>query len=179
MRQEFIEDSKYIVFEDGRVYKQIKAKPSSDGYCFVRIGDKAYPLQRVVAMAFIPNPANKPEVNHIDGDKKNNAASNLEWCTKSENMKHAYKSGLHPREHKGWSKAADKDGAINTTVSLKKIQELCDLNGTNFSRLSKAVGLSNSTIGGWAYHTPRSTSLMKIAKYFGCSISDLLKEDSA
>lgn len=51
-------------------------------------------VHRLVALAFVPNPDNKREVNHINGDPLNNAAANLEWCTGSENMLHAYKNGL-------------------------------------------------------------------------------------
>lgn len=49
---------------------------------------------RLVAQAFVINRDSKPEINHIDGDKLNNKASNLEWCNRQENMDHAYKNGL-------------------------------------------------------------------------------------
>jgi hypothetical protein len=56
--------------------------------------DKRYLLHRLVAEHFIPNPDNLPQVNHIDGDRYNNAARNLEWVSASNNVLHAYKTGL-------------------------------------------------------------------------------------
>lgn len=51
-------------------------------------------LHRIVAISFLDNPNNYPIINHIDGDKLNNSIDNLEWCTRKENVQHAYKNGL-------------------------------------------------------------------------------------
>ena len=58
-------------------------------------------VHRLVANAFCENQDNKDEVNHIDGNKQNNNACNLEWCTKSENMIHAYQEGLQTTTSRG------------------------------------------------------------------------------
>lgn len=56
--------------------------------------EKQILIHRLMAIAFIPNTKNKPFINHIDGNKQNNALENLEWCTSSENAIHSYKNGL-------------------------------------------------------------------------------------
>ena len=52
-------------------------------------------IHRLVAEAFIPNPDNLPEVNHIDNNKSNNVWTNLEWCTRSYNVKYSFDKGFH------------------------------------------------------------------------------------
>ena len=91
----------YLVTNNGRVLslkdnkgkRRIKElKPSKKGYSNVNLykNGKCYSkrVHRLVAQAFIPNPDNKPQVNHIDENKANNHVSNLEWCTCKENVNH-------------------------------------------------------------------------------------------
>lgn len=78
--------------------KYLKATVNRCGYFIVELSKngtrKTTTIHRLVASAFIDNPHNKPCVNHIDGNKQNNYISNLEWCTHSENIKHAFDNGL-------------------------------------------------------------------------------------
>lgn len=83
--------------KDGKCLKPYKNKK---GYLRVTLTDvehhrKNFLIHRLVAMTFIPNPENKSEVNHKDGNKSNNTVNNLEWCTGSENIKHAIQMGVH------------------------------------------------------------------------------------
>ena len=88
----------YFIYEDGRVFstksnKFLKHNVSSCGYPSVELfnneGSSRKTVHRLVAEAFIPNPDNYPQINHIDENKLNPSAENLEWCTQKENIQHS------------------------------------------------------------------------------------------
>lgn len=98
-----ITDYNYEVDELGNVYrietgKRIRQNINRDGYATVCLwkNNKSVvkTVHRLVALAFLPNPENKPCVNHIDGVKHHNFLANLEWNTYSENTKHSFDNGL-------------------------------------------------------------------------------------
>lgn len=91
----------YYITKNGEVYstftgqiKRLKTQFTNDGYEKIKLKKKTYRIHRLVAIYFIENPLNLPQVNHIDGNKLNNSVENLEWCDNSYNQKHAWNIGL-------------------------------------------------------------------------------------
>lgn len=87
----------------GRILTQ-RINNKRNGYCELSLHkdgkEKRYKVHRLVAEAFLPNPDNLPEVNHIDGNKENNNVKNLEWCTSKQNKEHGWNTGLYTGEHR-------------------------------------------------------------------------------
>ena len=108
-------------------------KPGSHrfGYRYVILckegSNKSVLVHRLVANAFIPRIPGKEDVNHIDGDKSNNCVENLEWVSKSENMKHAYQSGLR--------QVTDSQRGVGRTRTLKQLQASRTLTPAKLSAL--------------------------------------------
>lgn len=111
----------------------------SDGYIFTTIKGDQIPIHRFVANAFIPNPDRLPEVNHKDGNKMNNSAANLEWVTRSENVKHAFDNGLQP---KGLSTYKGKF----TTEQREEIKKLWNTGEYSRREIAKMYGVSHTCI---------------------------------
>lgn len=75
---------------------------------------KSVLVNRVIALAFIPNPLKLPQVNHLDGNKENNAVSNLEWASASMNEKHAFATGL--KSSRGSANANAKLSSVDVSL---------------------------------------------------------------
>ena len=131
----------YIITEEGKIINKhnnhiLKPQPNAKGYLRVNIGGKRYFVHRLVAEKYIKNPNNYEQVNHINGNKEDNYAKNLEWVNNDLNRKHAVKSGLHLCGEKcSYAKLTEEN-----VMFIRK-----NLNISN-SVLSKMFNVSPSTI---------------------------------
>lgn len=123
---------KKIVYDSKNNYGYVELWKNNKG--------KKFRIHRLVAETFIPNTLGKEQVNHIDGDKKNNCVSNLEWVTPKENIRHAIENDL----------SSIKYGSKNLASKLKEedvkyIRENAGIN-KSVKELSKIYNVSTTTI---------------------------------
>lgn len=161
----------YEINESG-VLRNVKSKKivtgyiERNGYRRVRIENKCLggvvrtSIHQLVAEAFIPNPENKPEINHIDSNRSNNNVSNLEWVTHSENMKHSYKKGRSSKwitEYRESQRKPVSNGE-NTFESISSAGKWLAENGrvknvrSGIASVSQVVRGTKATAGGYKWH---------------------------
>jgi hypothetical protein len=121
----------------------MKSRVGMVGYVIINfhknLKRKTKTIHRLLAIHFIPNPENKKEVNHIDGDKSNCNIENLEWCTRSENKIHAHKLGLE-KARKGVSSNFSK-------LTEVQVLEIRKVNKSMFQKdIAKMYNVSRATI---------------------------------
>jgi len=132
--------------ETRRGQRILKPRNTPDGYpscSLCKNGTvKRATVHRLVAEAFIPNPENKPEVNHINGIKTDNRIENLEWCTHQENIQHAFDSGLKiSPKGEGHYKSKFNNEQIAFIRHLKELDPLL-----NIALLSRIMGMNYWTV---------------------------------
>lgn len=144
--------SKYLIDEFGTVFKpsgEIR-KPSINAYGYSEYSffkspkRKVFRTHRLVALTFIPNPDNKPHVNHKDGNKLNNHVSNLEWCTASENNFHSVRT-LGNNNYSKTVFTKDNNPSLKTK---KRIEVMAGISVGIFDSIKEA-GIMNGVDGSY------------------------------
>ena len=137
------------VRHDGRV---MKLQENRGGYMVVFIRKKLMTVHRLVAMAFIPNPDNLPQINHKDENKHNNRVENLEWCTNRYNYDYGTRRERIAQKNRVAVIGTDKDGKEYYFSSMKEAEEKTGVYFGNISNCCRKVK-HRPTAGGykWRY----------------------------
>ena len=145
----------YYITDTGKVYsrqtgriKKLSEEKTHEGYLRVQLCNgktkKHKAIHRLVAIAFIPNPDNLPEINHIDGDKANNCVTNLEWCSSSDNKKHAFRVLNKKHNRPSFNKFGKDNPKSKIVQQIKEKQIIAEFYGIGDAE--RKTGINNSHI---------------------------------
>ena len=152
-----------------RSSKKLKKQVNNCGYEYVILSSKeekhkTLTVHRIVAKTFIPNPEEKEDVNHIDGNKLNNNVNNLEWTTTQENIIKRYEIGIDGNNYKRVSQF-DKDG--NLVGSFPSSYEAERITGISRTHIGGCCRGERLTAGGyvWKFEIEEPKKIKKIEIY--------------
>lgn len=160
-------EGKYEVSLDGQVRNTqtllvLKHKKAGAGYSQVCLGAGNYRyVHRLVAQAYVSNPHEFTQVNHLDGNKQNNAVENLEWCSPKQNSKHAYDTGLldgtaskNPKrgaEHPRARSVVMLSDSGHIRITYHTITSASNESGIDYSSIHGALNGKFKQAGGWRW----------------------------
>lgn len=140
----------YFVSADGHIYKgrkQVKEYEDKDGYLYIQLSDngkrRKFLVHRVIGKVYIPNGNNLPQINHIDGDKKNNSVVNLEWSCSSHNQLHS-RYVLHNQT--GFHDCPVR--CVETGEEYLSTRDAWRKTGINYCHISEATNGKRKSAGG-------------------------------
>jgi hypothetical protein len=165
MRSVTIKGMALVVDSEGVIYrdnKPVKSYDNGNGYKTVYHCGSMHYVHRVVCLAYHPEIDGKREVNHINGDKSDNTPNNLEWCSRSENLKHSFRvlNRQHPRQQLGKSGSMHHNSKAVHQID-KVTGEIITTHGSTYEA-AKAVGVHQSAITAAIFNRNR----MKYCKGF-------------
>lgn len=128
----------------------LKGNVDQRGYFYATLykkqKNKKIKIHKLVAIHFIDNPFNKPQINHIDGDKGNNCVLNLEWVTGSENIRHADKMGLRCMWKRRRIEKSEYELLISGKLSITELSKKYSVSKTTIKKYKKYARLELSTM---------------------------------
>ena len=128
-----------IILRKGKILSPDKSFKYSRIFLYENGKKKRYLIHWLVAIIFIPNPKSKPQINHKNGIKTDNRIENLEWCTQSENMKHAFKTGLEKPHHKSINNGEKHPRHKLTKNQVKEIRKNYNAHNRKINQHTKNI----------------------------------------
>lgn len=160
----FVGNGRYYATEDGHVYDSVLQRIISEcvvksGYVVVHLRtngvSKVYAVHRLIGRVFCSGYKEGLDINHKNGNKKDNKPENLEWVTRSENILHAYRTGLR-KSSKGSKRDCMAMGVIRISDSgeekeYRTLQEACDDTGSCHQNISSVICGKRNYAGGYRW----------------------------